>query len=55
MSPRTKKWLIGFLIIFAVYAIFRQPEQAANFVKSVIDLVVAVFSAAGRFFDGLLA
>jgi hypothetical protein len=51
---RAKKVLIWFLIAFAVYAIFRSPDQAADIVASAWDGIVAGFGAVGAFFDALL-
>lgn len=51
---RAKKVLIWFLIAFAVYAIFKSPDQAAGIVASAWDGIVSGFSAIGRFFDALL-
>lgn len=50
-----KKYLGWFLVIFAAYAIFRNPEQAAGLVTGAFDGILAIFSAVGRFFDALLA
>ncbi len=51
---RAKKVLIWFVIAFAVYAIFKSPDQAAGIVGSAWDGIVTGFSAIGRFFDALL-
>ena len=55
MGPKLKKYLGWFLVIFAVYAIFKSPEQAAQLVSGALDGILAVFSAVGRFFDAVLA
>lgn len=51
---RAKKVLIWFLIAFAVYAIFKSPDQAAGIVGSAVEGIVSAFGAVGRFFDALL-
>ncbi len=51
---RAKRVLIWFLIAFAVYAIFKSPDQAAGIVASAWDGIVSGVSAIGRFFDALL-
>jgi hypothetical protein len=51
---RTKKVLVWVLIAFAIYAIFRSPEQAAAVADDAIDGIVSAFRAIGRFFDALL-
>ncbi len=52
---RARKLLLWFLIAFAVYAIFRSPDQAANIVRSAFDGIIGGLSAIGDFFDALLA
>lgn len=51
---RAKKVLIWFLIAFAVYAIFKSPDQAAGIVSSAFDGIASAVQAIGRFFDALL-
>ena len=51
---RAKKVLIWFLIAFAVYAIFKSPDQAAGIVASAWDGIATAVQAIGRFFDALL-
>ena len=54
MGSRTKK-VIGFLIVaFFVYAIFVAPEQAANILQSIWNIIVEAFYALLAFFDALL-
>ena len=51
---RAKKVLIWFLIAFAVYAIFKSPDQAAGIVAGAWDGIADAVQAIGRFFDALL-
>ncbi len=52
---RARKVLLWFLIAFAVYAVFRSPDQAADIVRSAFDGILSALSAIGAFFDALLA
>ena len=54
-KSKLKKFLGWFLVIFAVYAIFKSPEQAAELVSGAIDGIRELFSALGEFFDAVLA
>lgn len=55
MGPRLKRFLVWFLVIFFVYAIFRDPQDAADMVGGAFDGIVAIVEGIGRFFDALLA
>lgn len=55
MGPKLKKYLVWFVVIFFVYAIFRNPQDAANMVGGAFDGIVAIITGIGRFFDALLA
>ncbi|MFV0458713.1 MAG: hypothetical protein ACK5MT_08125 [Actinomycetales bacterium] len=55
MGPRAKKYLIWFLVIFFVYAIFRDPQSAAGLVGGAVDGIVGLLRGVGQFFDALLA
>lgn len=54
-KSKLKKFLGWFLVIFALYAIFKSPEQAAELVSGAIDGLREIFSAISRFFDAVLA
>lgn len=54
MTIRLRRVLTWILIIFAIYAIFRSPEQAAGVTRDAFDGVAAAVRGVGRFFDALL-
>lgn len=54
-APRVKRFVLWFLAIFLLYAIFKSPDQAAAMVGGAFDGISALISAIGRFFDALLA
>ncbi|HET7475693.1 MAG TPA: hypothetical protein VFJ97_06660 [Dermatophilaceae bacterium] len=51
---RVKRVLLWLLVAFAIYAIVTSPEQAAQIVRTVWDIILAAFRAIGSFFDALL-
>jgi len=51
---RAKKILWWLVLAFAVYAIFKSPDQAAQIVRTVWDIVVTAFNAIITFFNRLL-
>lgn len=55
MGPKLKKYLITFLVVFLVYAVFKNPQEAANLVRGAFDGILAIVAGIGRFFDALLA
>jgi hypothetical protein len=52
---RARKLLFWTLIAFALYAIFRSPDQAADIVRSAWNGLAAGLFAVGEFFDALLS
>ncbi|MFB9377561.1 hypothetical protein ACFFKU_14195 [Kineococcus gynurae] len=52
MKWRKVLWWV--LIVFAVYAIYRAPDQAADFVRSVGTAIRTVVESIANFFDGIL-
>jgi hypothetical protein len=42
------------LVVFAVYAVYRAPDQAADFVRTVGESLGKVVASIANFFDGLL-
>ena len=54
MHPKVKMTLIWVLVIFAVYAVIRSPDRAADIVEGVWDVIVGAFSSIGQFFYSLL-
>ena len=55
MTLKLRRVLLWILVIFALYAIFRSPDQAANVTRSAVDGLGQVVSSVGRFFDALLS
>ena len=54
MSPRTKKVLFIILVAFAIYAVYSNPGQAADAVRSVFDALMNGLESVASFFDQLL-
>ena len=52
MKWRRVLWWI--LVVFALYAVYRAPDQAAGFVRSVGEALGTIVSSIGAFFDGVL-
>lgn len=52
MKWRRVLWWV--LVVFAVYAIYRAPDQAADFVRTVGESLGKVVASIANFFDGLL-
>jgi hypothetical protein len=44
-------WVV---VVFALYAVYKAPDQAAEFVRSVGEALKTVVSSILNFFDGLL-
>lgn len=55
MSPRTKKVLTIILVAFAVYAVYSDPQQAADSVRAVFDALMTGLGSVADFFDQLLS
>jgi len=53
MPARAKSILIWIVVIFLLYAVVTNPEQAADVVRSIWDFVYGAFSGFARFFDDL--
>lgn len=51
---RARKVLLWFVIAFLVYAVFNDPDRAADLVRSAFEGILDAFAAIGRFFDRLL-
>lgn len=49
-----KKVILWVVLVFFIYAIFTAPDQAANIVISIWNVIVAGFNAILEFFDALL-
>lgn len=52
---RARKLLVWFVLAFAVYALFRSPDQAAGIVRDAFTGIGNGLSSVGSFFDALLA
>lgn len=52
MKWRRVLWWV--VVVFAVYAVYRSPDQAANFVRSVGEWLSTAVNSIKDFFDGLL-
>ena len=52
--PKPVKYLLVVLGIFAVYAIFSSPNEAADLVAGIVNAVLAAIGAVFDFFDALL-
>jgi hypothetical protein len=53
MPGKLKTILIVLVAIFLVYAVVRDPERAANVIKSIWDLLYSTFEGFGKFFASL--
>ncbi|MCL2468045.1 MAG: hypothetical protein FWF21_12405 [Micrococcales bacterium] len=53
MPAKVKQWLIWLLVAFFVFAIVRNPAQAANVVRSVWDLLFMTVAGFLTFFGEL--
>ncbi len=54
MSIKLRKTVGWILAIFAIYAIFRSPQQAADVTRAAIDGVATMIGSIMMFFDSLL-
>lgn len=52
MKWRRVLWWV--VVVFAVYAVYKAPDQAADFVRSVGEALKTVVASILNFFDGLL-
>ncbi len=55
MSTRTKNVLGAILVIFVLYAIIVNPQQAADTVRTVFQWIADAVQAIFEFFDALLS
>jgi hypothetical protein len=53
MPAKLKTLLIVLVVIFLVYAVVRDPERAANVIKSIWDLLYNTIDGFGKFFASL--
>jgi hypothetical protein len=53
MPGKLKTILIVLVAIFLVYAVVRDPERAANVIKSIWDLLYSTIDGFGKFFASL--
>ncbi|WP_432561536.1 hypothetical protein [Kineococcus sp. SYSU DK003] len=52
MKWRRVLWWV--LVVFALYAVYRAPDQAAGFVRAVGESLGTIVASIADFFDGLL-
>lgn len=52
MKWRKVLWWI--VVVFALYAVYRAPDQAAGFVRSVGEALGTIVTSVSEFFDGVL-
>ena len=52
MKWRRVLWWV--LVVFALYALYRAPDQAAGFVRSVGEVLGTLVQSIADFFDGVL-
>lgn len=52
--PSVKKIVPITLLVFFVYAIVKSPDQAADLVRTLWDIILQGFKSIGSFFDALL-
>lgn len=53
MKWRRVLWWV--LVVFAVYAVYRSPDQAADFVRRIGEGLGTAVRSVADFFDGLLS
>jgi hypothetical protein len=51
---RVKKIVLWTLLAFFVYAVVKSPNQAADLVRTVWDIILQGLKSVGSFFDALL-
>lgn len=49
-----KKMLLFTLVAFLIYAVFKYPSLAADFVQNIWDFIVHLFESLFSFFNSLL-
>lgn len=50
-----RRALLILVVVFIVYAVIKDPTQAANATSNIWDYVKSALSAVGTFFDSLLS
>jgi len=55
VSARTKKYLTIILVAFALYAVYANPAEAANWVRTIFDTLIVGLGSVGEFFNQLLS
>jgi hypothetical protein len=54
VKPGTRRFLFWLAVIFAVFMIATQPEQAAEWVRTVIDWIGIALTGLFDFFEALV-
>lgn len=52
---RTRKVILIILVAFAIYAVYRSPDQAGDFVANLWDILMQGLDAVGAFFNSVLS
>ncbi len=55
MPAKIKTWLIWLTVAFLVFAVVRNPSQAANVVRAIWDLIYMTISGFVTFFGELVS
>ncbi len=51
---RTRRIVLGLVLVFVIYAVVVSPNQSADLVRSIVDLITRAVQALFDFFDALL-
>lgn len=54
MNFNWKKILWWIFVIFILYSIFTSPQESAEVVRTIIEIIVNGFRALGEFFRGIV-
>jgi hypothetical protein len=55
VTIKLRRVLLWILVIFAIYAIFNSPDQAADITRAAYDGIASGLASVGEFFDALLS
>jgi len=53
MPARAKSILMWIVVIFLIYAVVTNPDQAADVVRAIWDFIYGAFTGFAQFFDNL--
>ncbi|BDZ43079.1 hypothetical protein GCM10025865_23780 [Paraoerskovia sediminicola] len=54
MPGKVKMLLMWLIIAFLVYAVINSPDQSANLLQTIWNVITQAFSSIGQFFSSLL-